>query len=188
MAKKKAASGAKAPAVADDWGGTAAPKKKKAMGTGAKVGLGLAAAFVAVVLLGGGGGDPLTQLDPTNEEQLRGVFFSGEVWAVACQEDKKPLPDSVEAVAHRLAGEMKFGVVDCKAPMASGRTLKQRWKLKKEHADDPIMFLSNGVGVSQIGGSRVRGADRFSDESRRRRGRDVDNFRGDESRRWPRRG
>jgi len=163
MAKKKpgaqkSAGGAAAAAV-DDWGGTAkATKKKGGASPLMKYGGAAVATFAVLVMLSGGGGNPLVYLDAGDEAMLRKVFFSGETWAVACASpnDKTPLPDSVEAVAHRLGDEMKFGVVDCKAKMASGRTLTQRWKLKKQHDEDTVMFLSNGVSVTQIEASNFR--------------------------------
>jgi len=161
MAKKKAAQQkAAVPVTVGDWGATstAAPSKKKKGGSSmVKVGGGVVGFLVMIAALGGGGGNPLVDLDVTDEASLRKVFFGGEVWAVACQDGKKPLPDSVEAVAHRLGKEMKFGVVDCKAPLpGSGRTLTQRWKLKKQHAEDAVMFLSNGVSVEQVGAQYFR--------------------------------
>ena len=48
-------------------------------------------------------------------------------------------------------------MVDCKAQLpGKGYTLTQRWKLKKQHADDPVVFLSNGVSVEQIGAQYFR--------------------------------
>ena len=160
MAKKKAAAQkAAAPVTVDDWGATAAaPAKKKKGGGGLmKVGGVVVAAVAVIMALGGGGANPLVDLDVNDEAALRKVFFGGEVWAVACQDGRKPLADSVEAVAHRLNKEMNFGVVDCKTQLpGKSYTLTQRWKLKKQHADDPVVFLSNGVSVEQIGAQYFR--------------------------------
>jgi hypothetical protein len=52
---------------------------------------------------------------------------------------------------------MAFGAVDCKAKLpGSGRTLMQRWKLKKTLKEDTVMFLSNGVQVTQIENQYLR--------------------------------
>ena len=132
------------PVTVDDWGATAAaPSKKKKGGGGLmKVGGVVVAAVAVIMALGGGGANPLVDLDVNDEAALRKVFFGGEVWAiVACQDGRKPLPDSVEAVAHRLNKEMNFGVVDCKAQLpGKGYTLTQRWKLKSSTPTIPLFF------------------------------------------------
>ena len=153
---KSGGSAAAAAAAIDDWGSSSKASSKKAAGglsKGAKIGAGCAAAFAALVLMTAGGGSPLTYLDVKDDATLRKVFFSGEVWAVACHaaDDATPLPEAVEAVAARLGGEINFGAVDCKAKLPGKEyNLMKRWKLSKPTKESPVMFVSNGVSVDQI--------------------------------------
>jgi len=108
----------------------------------------------------GGSGNPLTYIDASNEAQLRSVFFSGEVWAVACADKAGGPPDSWESVAARLkesTDTLKFGVLDCTAKLPSGRTILQRWKLNGR--DVPTIFVANGVQVSQVSASAARSSE-----------------------------
>ncbi|KAJ1461863.1 hypothetical protein M885DRAFT_507027 [Pelagophyceae sp. CCMP2097] len=101
----------------------------------------------------------LTYVDVKDEATLRQVFFSGEVWAVACHamNSTKPLTPNFEAVAHRLGDEMKFAVLDCKAALpSSGKTTMQRWKLLPHPQGEPVLFIANGVGVKQLPASASR--------------------------------
>jgi len=158
--KEKKAKSPAAKAV-DDWGGSASSsssrKAKGGLGMGAKIGAGVVALLAAVMLFGGGG-NPVKYLDVGDEAVLKKAFFGGEVWAMTCvSSSDAPLPEQVEAVAHRLSSEMSFGAVDCAAKMGSGRTLMQRWKLKKPMGKDEFtMFLSNGVQVTQIDARYLR--------------------------------
>ena len=146
-----------AAAALDDWGASSSSggssKKGGGMSTGAKVGAACVAVFAALVFATSGGSGPLTYLDVSDEAMLRKVFFSGEVWAVACSsaDDSQPLPEAIEAVAHRLGGEMSFGAVDCKTKLpGKAYNMMQRWKLRKEDKATPVLFISNGVQVTQI--------------------------------------
>ena len=79
------------------------------------------------------------------------MFFSGEVWAVAChtEGDKTPVPEHFEAVAARLGGEINFAVLDCAAKLPEKKyNTFQRWKL--DRSNKPVIFVSNGVKVQQI--------------------------------------
>ena len=118
----------------DDWGAPAKASSKKGGGPSAGViGAAVVALLAVVALFGGGSGNPVQYLDVNDEAVLRKAFFGGEVWAMTCvSSTEAALPETVEAVAHRLGSEMAFGAVDCKAKLpGSGRTLMQRWKLKK---------------------------------------------------------
>ncbi|KAH8067220.1 hypothetical protein JL720_12483 [Aureococcus anophagefferens] len=146
-----------AAAALDDWGasssGGSSSKKGGGMSTGAKVGAACVAVFAALVFATSGGSGPLTYLDVSDEAMLRKVFFSGEVWAVArsSSDDSQPLPEAIEAVAHRLGGEMSFGAVDCKTKLpGKAYNMMQRWKLRKEDKATPVLFISNGAQVTQI--------------------------------------
>lgn len=88
------------------------------------------------------GGSPVTFIDATDETMLRRVFFSGEVWAVACENS-----DNFEAVASRLASEFHFGVLDCEAKLPSGRSTMKRFKLENTK---PVVFVANGVQTTQL--------------------------------------
>jgi len=118
--------------------------------------------LVAIALYKSAASNPLTYIDVTDEATLRRVFFSGEVWAVACATKDGAPPASFEPVAARLRDEMRFGVLDCAAKLpGSGRTTLQRWKLKGNPASDkpsapPVLFVANGVQVAQIAASATR--------------------------------
>ena len=105
-----------------------------------------------IAILFSGGSQPLTYLSATDETEMRSVFFSGSVWAVACSDKNGAAPENWESVAARLQSDMKFGVVDCAAKMPSGRTIYQRWKFTR---DQPTIFVANGVQVTQIQGART---------------------------------
>lgn len=140
----------------EEKNGAALPDKKKPLAQKGAVALGVAVAAVVAskMFLGGA---PLAYVDVRDEAMLRRIFFptDGEVWAVACETspESHEIPEMFEAVAVRLAEEMKFAVVDCSAKLpGSGRSTMQRWKLKA--ADKPVIFVANGAQTTQLPATR----------------------------------
>lgn len=134
------------------------PRNEASKYSNSQMAIGAAVAlFLAIVVSTAGTGEPVKYVDVADEATLRSMFFSGEVWAVAChtEGDKTPVPEHFEAVAARLGGEINFAVLDCAAKLPEKKyNTFQRWKL--DRSNKPVIFVSNGVKVQQIPAASAR--------------------------------
>mmetsp|Transcript_23204 Transcript_23204/g.74677 ORF Transcript_23204/g.74677 Transcript_23204/m.74677 type:complete len:491 (+) Transcript_23204:1828-3300(+) len=123
---------------------------------------GVAAAAIAAVafvyqLLVGVSRHGIVDLDATSPEQLKAVFAEGYPWVVLCT-DSLPTadyPSEFDHAARVLDGKVHFGVLNCSAPLPSGKDVYTRFGLAR--ARPTYLFAANTAKPLSIPDSAQKG-------------------------------
>jgi len=79
-------------------------------------------------------------LSASKSDQLRQVFYGGNPWVVQCRNDTVAVPEVYSKAASKLRGAgVRTGVLDCDATLESGKTVYERFNLKRN--PEPTLYL-----------------------------------------------
>eukprot|EP00730_Choanoeca_flexa_P007231 TRINITY_DN12298_c7_g1_i5.p1 TRINITY_DN12298_c7_g1~~TRINITY_DN12298_c7_g1_i5.p1 ORF type:complete len:214 (+),score=41.44 TRINITY_DN12298_c7_g1_i5:415-1056(+) len=91
-------------------------------------------------------------IDGSSPDQLKQVFLSGEAWVVGCAEgNDAQAPKALKDASSLLHNNyINVGVINCSAPLPSGKTVLKRFNLQRIKANPTIMVVANGKKPIQI--------------------------------------
>ena len=80
-------------------------------------------------------------LSPSDSAKLKSVFYSGEPWLVECTKTKNASP-MVYAAESLLKG-VQIGTLDCSAPLPSGKTTFEKFKINPPSYGPVLLAAAN---------------------------------------------